>query len=72
MTHRPEHDNLYKSAQWIARQKILTEANKHRNMGKPWTARHIQRAVAFVRHWQLVDENTLIIAGFNPKKRRIR
>ncbi|HEU5085694.1 MAG TPA: hypothetical protein VFU14_20300 [Acidimicrobiales bacterium] len=64
-----------------ARREILAAANRHRrdrNLRaswrldgymialKPFTARHINQAVAVVRHNGLVADDVLVAAGFRP------
>jgi hypothetical protein len=53
----------------IARRRILDEANRKRlalseGILRPYSARHICQAVCTVRHYHLVDNGTLVAAGF--------
>lgn len=51
-----------------ARAKILTEVNATRKDRDPFTARDIQIAVHIARKFKLVDNLTLVQAGFQPRK----
>lgn len=49
------------------RAEILAAANRHRIGLEPYRMRHIQQAVAVVRHHRAVAPRVLKAAGFNPK-----
>jgi hypothetical protein len=53
-----------------ARQKIIDTANRHRADPaiKAYSMQSLQRAVSSVRSRGLVDDKTLVAAGFHPVK----
>ncbi len=57
---------VVRSERQIARHKILTVANRERKRVQPYYMRQIQQAVCKCRRKGLVDDATLIAAGYNP------
>ncbi len=73
MLHEKKRKDLNK-----ARRTIIQKANVHKlnhrsqifNIVRTWTAKNINEAVHYVRQHNLVKEEVLQTAGFNPKKRK--